>query len=179
MLKYIKLSADHLELIMGWRMQPHVTKYMLTDIDDNINKQRNWYENIDTNQSKYWMISYENQFVGLVYLTDIDPKNYHCKLGFYIGEKEYTGIGGLCLPPVYNYIFNKMKFVKIYGEVIEGNELIMKIHKHHGWRKVGIFKDHIFKNNVFIDVHIVELLKHHWLSNKDRKSVTNNIYFEE
>jgi RimJ/RimL family protein N-acetyltransferase len=57
-----------------------------------------------------------------------------------------------------------MKFKKIFGEVLKGNEGIMRLHNLHGYRSVGVYKDHIFKNNKFHDVLLVELLDEAWFN---------------
>ncbi len=163
MLKYISLKENHTKLILKWRLMPHVTKFMCSDIDKDFEKHNKWYKGLINNKKcKYWLISYDGKNIGLVYLTEIDYYNGRCKLGFYIGEQEYIGLGGLFLPPVYNYIFSIMGLQKIYGKVLDGNALIITIHKLHGWRRVGTYKNHICKNSIFHDVHLFELLKNDW-----------------
>ena len=76
MLKYIRLKDEHIELVLGWRMMPHITNNMLSDIENSIEKQRQWFKNIKKDKSSiYWIISYENKHIGLAYITKIDFKN--------------------------------------------------------------------------------------------------------
>ena len=71
------------------------------------------------------------------------------------------------IPPyLYNYVFQEMKFRKIYGELVAENKNIMKIHQMHGHRQVGVYRDHIFKNDQFHDVILSELLSEVWLAQK-------------
>ena len=180
MLKYISLKEEHAKLIFKWRLMPHVTKFLCTDIDEDFEKHKNWVKSKITDQHcKYWLIIYEKQSIGLVYITEIDFINCRCKLGFYIGEKEYIGLGGLFLPPVYDYIFGTMRLNKIYGEVLNGNELIMQIHKYHGWRKVGTHKNHIVKKSIFYDIHLFELVKDGWLNKQNTKLNKYNVFIEK
>lgn len=171
MLKYISLKKEHAKLILRWRMMPRVTKYMLTNVEEDFEKHKRWLNDvINKKNCKYWVISYGGKEIGLVNLSKIDIINKRCTMGYYIGETEFTGLGALFLPPVYNYVFNKLNLIKIYGEVMDGNDLILGIHKYHGWRNVGTFKNHIYKNDKYYDVHLLELLASDWFSKWSNKT---------
>lgn len=171
MLKFVKIREDHLELILNWRVKPEITRYMFTDVEYNMSSQRKWFQSICKDKSsKYWLISYQDKLIGLINLTDIDKKDKHCKCGYYIGEQEYRSLGGLIPPYLYNYVFLQMNFKKIIAEVMAGNDNVIRLHELHGYRYVGIFKDHIFKNGKYIDVHIFELLADTWLPLQARYS---------
>jgi len=178
MLKFLKIKEEDLELILNWRTLPEVTRYMVTDIEYNMENQIKWYQKIRTDESsKYWMISYQDNKIGLIYLTDIDYKNKHCTWGYYIGENAYRSIGGIIPPYLYNYVFHEMKFNKIIAEVIEGNQNIMKLHELHGYRFVGKYEKHIYKYDKYHDFFIYELHCTTWNSlNQYNKFV---IKFEE
>ena len=179
MLKYIRLTEEHLKLVLKWRIMPHIAKNMLSNIENNNEKQKKWFRNIEKDKSSiYYLISYENKLIGLLYITNIDFINNRCKIGFYIAEKEYRGLGGLFLTPVYNYIFYKLGLNKIYGEVLDGNDLIISIHKYHGWRRVGTHRKHVFKKNIFYDVHLFELLKDSWFKNQTAEPNDCKMFFD-
>ena len=79
MLKYIRLKKEHEELIFRWRMIPHVTKFMLTDIEEDFEKHKRWLKSVINNEScKYWLISFEGKYIGLVDLSEIDYVNKRC-----------------------------------------------------------------------------------------------------
>ena len=89
MLKFLKIQEEHLELILDWRTQPDVTRYMFTDIEHSLENQKKWFENLQADDSsKYWIISYEDQLIGVIYLSDIDRRNNRCSWGYYIGEES-------------------------------------------------------------------------------------------
>ena len=178
MLEFIKVREEHLELILNWRTLPEVTRYMFTDVENNIENQQKWYKKILTDKSsRYWMISYQDNYIGVISLTDIDYNNKHCTWGYYIGETPYRSLGGLIPPYLYNYVFHEMKFNKIIAQVMEGNENIMKLHKIHGYRLVGRHENHIYKYNKYHDIFTYELLHKTWKSmNRYKKFVVN---FEE
>ena len=42
MISFRKISENDLLMILGWRTNPEVTRYMSTDIEYNLEKQINW-----------------------------------------------------------------------------------------------------------------------------------------
>lgn len=166
MFKFLKLKESHLKMVLGWRVNPEVSHHLFTEVEYNLEKQKQWYDQISKDQRyRYWIIEYQGTAVGVVNLAEIDLVNRRCNAGFYIGETAYQHVGGMVLPYLYNYVFKELKLKKIYGEVVDGNAII-KIHDFHGYRMVGTYKDHIFKHGKFIDVHLVELMDECWLSQR-------------
>lgn len=167
MIRFIKLQEEHLKTVMGWRVKPEVSQYLFTDIEYNIEKQNQWFKKISQDDTcRYWLISYQNVPIGIINLATIDRINLRCNAGYYIAELGYRHLGAMVTPYLYNYVFKEMKFRKIYGEVMAENKNILQIHKMHGYRQVGIYRDHIFKNGRFHDVILIELLSESWLRQK-------------
>jgi len=167
MIRFVKLEEEHLELVMGWRAKPEVAQHMFTNIDQDIEKQRRWFNKINKDDAyQYWIVLYNNIPIGLVNLAAIDRTNRRCTAGYYIGELKYRSLGALIPPYLYNYVFKEMGFKKIYGEVIAENATILKIHALQGYRQVGVCKEHVLKDGNFHDVVLIELLAESWLEQK-------------
>ncbi len=165
--QFKKLSEQYIDKVFEWRSNFEVSKFLFTDIPNNIDLHRQWYRQIIQDPCyKYWVIIYNNSPIGIVNLAAIDSKNLRVSAGYYIGELQYRSLGALPLPYLYNYVFKVMNYHKIYGEVIESNKNVLLIHQMHGYRKVGIYKDHVFKDGKFHDVVLVELLSETWLGQK-------------
>jgi UDP-4-amino-4,6-dideoxy-N-acetyl-beta-L-altrosamine N-acetyltransferase len=165
MIRFIKVREEHLEQILKWRTDPEVNRYMMTDVEYNMDNQRKWFEKISADETKkYWMVNLGKN-IGLINLTDVDWPNRRWSWGYYIGDMESRGVGGTIPPYLYNYMFNKMHFHKVWGWVMEGND-ILKLHKIHGYRIVGTMKNHVRKNDQWYDVHVVEMLRGTWVSQR-------------
>lgn len=165
MLRFVKLQEDHLEMVMGWRMKPEVTAMMLTDITPDMEKQRQWFKRVSADPRYwYWIIEYQGRPIGVFNLADLDWSHKRCNAGYYIGEHDFIQLGAIVPPYLYNYIFETLKLNKIYGEVVAYNENVLKMHRMHGYREVGVMKEHIFRHGKFQDIVIVELLAKDWLA---------------
>lgn len=170
MFRFVKLKEEHLTQVLQWRIKPEVSKFLFTKISNDMEKQLQWFKRIDADpRYKYWLIEYQGQNIGVINLSEYDLTNKRCNAGFYIGETQFNYLGGAVLPYIYNYVFNDLKLNKIYGEVVEGNQ-ILKIHLLHGYTHVGTFHDHIVIDDQFHNVHLVELLSKNWNKMKRYKS---------
>ena len=174
MLKFQKIKKENLEQILQWRNLPEVKRFLFTDIENNMENQRTWFNKISTDKyQKHWVISYQDQNIGVINLANIDYKNKYCSWGYYIGEPSQRGLGGIIPPYLYNYVFLEMKFNKIIAEVMEGNEKVMKLHEMYGYRFVGKYKNHIYKDGMYYDNFVYELLAITWTSmNKYKNNVS-------
>jgi UDP-4-amino-4,6-dideoxy-N-acetyl-beta-L-altrosamine N-acetyltransferase len=171
MLKMIKLNKKHIEMLLIWRKQARVQNAMITQIDHSIEQQLEWFNRINIDSTKnHWLITTEGKPIGALNLDDIDYINQKCTASFYIGEPEYSSLGAVVLPCLYNYIFKSMGFRKVYGNVVSSNKVILKIHEMHGYRKVGFYEKHIKKEGELLDIVIVELMATSWLSKKKYSS---------
>ena len=110
MINFISLKEEHLEIVLKWRTQPEVTKYMSTDIENNIVKQKEWFKKISIDKmSKYWIITNDRELVGLIGLVDINWIHLNTIWSYYIGEKDYRRELGAIVPLyLYNHVFNNM-----------------------------------------------------------------------
>lgn len=165
-----KLNKDDLEMVMNWRMTSHVTQNLFTDPKLNMELQYKWFESISNDESvKHWIIQAGDKPVGLLWLYCIDLINQRCEWGCFIGEDDYRG-KGLGRPlecNIYDYVFDVLKLNKLYGEVLECNEIGIKIHEKFGFEVEGVLKQHICKNGQFYNVAYMAILSEKWHSIKN------------
>jgi UDP-4-amino-4,6-dideoxy-N-acetyl-beta-L-altrosamine N-acetyltransferase len=167
MIKLVKLREDHLQIVLDWRVKSEISQFMFTQVEYNFDKQKTWFKKISVDNSvAYWIIEYKGKPIGVINLAAIDKSAQKCSAGYYIGEMEFRQLSAFVLPYFYNFVFKVLKFKKIYGEVLDGNYSILKIHLMHGYRFVGTLKDRLHKNGRCIDVHMVELTSDAWLKQK-------------
>ncbi len=168
-IEFKRLKEEHLEMVLKWRTQPDVTKYMATDIEYDMKKQKQWFQIISNDKSsKYWIITYKTIFIGLIALVDISLTHHHTIWSYYIGEKKYrTTLGGIVPLYLFNHIFNDLKLKKIFANCMVENKGLIKIFQLHGFREVGVYKQHYYKNGCYHDVLMMELLAEAWKEKND------------
>jgi UDP-4-amino-4,6-dideoxy-N-acetyl-beta-L-altrosamine N-acetyltransferase len=169
-IRFEKLQEKHLEMVLKWRVQPDVTRYMATDIEYDTGKQKQWFQTISNDESsQYWVITYKAIPVGLIALVDTNWAHRYTNWTYYIGEEKYRLALGSIIPLYfYNYIFNDLKLNKIFASVMAENRGIKRMLQFHGFREVGVYKQHIYKNNCYHDLLMMELLVDHWKTKCDK-----------
>ena len=67
MIKLVRLQEEHLEKVMVWRVSPEVTRYMVTVVEYDMNKQYQWFNRVTKEDScRYWVIFYQNVFILII-----------------------------------------------------------------------------------------------------------------
>lgn len=170
-----KIYEKDLEMIMHWRMQPEVTRYMYTDPVLTIDIQKSWYRNIVQNEQNYIRIINFNEIdIGLYSLTEVKKKG-NCFWAYYIANTSFQGmgLGKIIECNNYDYAFEQLDVHKVSCEVFAFNEKVVSIHKKYGAQIEGVFKEHIGKNNEYFDIVRMAILKNEWLN------IRNNIVYEK
>lgn len=166
MLTFRKLQDSDLAQVLEWRTSSHVTKYMYTDIEKSMENQIKWFSKISSDNTQYyWIIEMKSKPIGLISLNQLDKQNKKSSFAYYIGDLDYAIIAGRIHPYLYNFAFFELGLNKLYAEVMQGNDGMMKMHHHYGFTEVATFKEHIYKYNTFHDVVYFELLAKEWKEN--------------
>jgi len=137
-----------------------------------------WIEKLEKSEdAKVWVIHVNNFPIGTVYLENIDYENRNTNWDFYIGETYYRGkgIGSISLYRLMEYVFDKMKFHKMYTSVLDNNHGALNLYKKFGFREEGKLKKHILREGEYIDMFLVGILEKEWEEVKDSLPIVDFI----
>jgi UDP-4-amino-4,6-dideoxy-N-acetyl-beta-L-altrosamine N-acetyltransferase len=166
MISFRKISKDDLPLILRWRTDPEVTRYMSTDIEFDLEKQTNWYDQVVCSRSpaEHWIISHNEKPVGVLNLEKYNSILQQTSWGYYIGEMESRIIGGLIPAYFYNYMFfNRDPLLKkINGHLFSENTKVLKMHRFYGAKEVKVLTNHVYKYGRAFDLILIEMTKEKW-----------------
>lgn len=182
MISFKKIRELDMEMLLNWRISPDVSRFMKTDIENNLPKQLEWYEkSVKIHQPpRHWIINFNDRPIGYISLEKYDELNQETSWGFYIGELDALNIGGVVPAYFYNYIFLKrnLKLIKVTGHAFSNHLKILKLHKYYGCEEVGIIKNAVKKNGINYDITKIEMTRDKWSLQKNR---FGNLYaiFEE
>ncbi len=164
-LTFRTIRNSDLEMIMHWRMQPDVTRYMYSDPELTLTDQINWFQDISTDPGKtYWIINVDHKDVGLVGLYHIDMTHRRCEWGYYLASTDMRGkgIGKSVELNVLRYVFETLGLNKLCCQVFAWNTLVIDIHKKYGAVIEGTRRGHIYKNGTYEDIVEMGTLKQDW-----------------
>jgi UDP-4-amino-4,6-dideoxy-N-acetyl-beta-L-altrosamine N-acetyltransferase len=175
-----KVKFQDIELIRNWRNSKEVSQYMYTDGEISKEDQVNWYTKItNSNNSKYWIIKYDNIKIGLVNITNIDFSEGSCNWAFYIGETEYRE-SGAAVQTEFNIIekaFVELNLNAINCEVISTNIHVLNLHRRFGFKIISNKQSYIIRNGFSVEIVKLVLYKNDWelIRSKIKKIIFNNI----
>ena len=133
-ISFREVKLNDAQMILRWRTCRRVTKFMNTDIENNVENQKRWLKNCYTKYNYYhWIIESDNKPIGLVYINNYDHSEKILGWGFYVGEEDYMGIGGFVPPYLYNFCFKSLGVNQIYSEAFSDNSDVLKLHNMHGY----------------------------------------------
>lgn len=164
-IEFLHITENDLEMIMNWRMQPDITRYMNTDPHLTLTEQYQWYKTVSQNKDeRYWIIAVNGVKVGLASLVAPDLKNRKIHTGVYVAVKEKRSLR-LILDVqwnLYQYAFDTLNYNKVCEEVFSLNKPVLRILDMCGSKKEGELRQHIYKNGIYYDVTVRGILKSEW-----------------
>lgn len=123
--------------------------------------QQRWYENIlcDSDNQR-WIIEYDEKAVGAIYLSQIDWKNRHAKVGIKLHQTapKHIGIGYNSLLALEEYVFGQMQFFRLEASILCSNTYSIKLFEKLGWTREGLLRKVYFHSFNYHDVYIYSLL---------------------
>jgi len=96
--------------------------------------------------------------IGLTVLKDIYRKT--AEIGFWLGEEFWgKGIATKAIDLISKYGFEDLRLERIQAAVFDFNVASMKALEKNGYKKEGIFRNSVIKNNKICDEHKYAKLK--------------------
>ena len=167
-----EIRDEDLEMIMRWRMDPDITRYMKTNPRLTIDMQRKWLAASKHNEKVMnWLVQVDDVPVGLINLEDIDWAGANTSWGYYIGEKKYRSLNlAISLElSLYDFVFEVLGFKEIHNQVFSLNAGVVKLHIACGNEIVKEAKGEIEKEGVKYDITHLTLSREKWADMREKR----------
>lgn len=159
------ITLDDRELVRNWRNLPEVARFMYTDHMITEEEHARWFERVLADPScRYWVIVWDGKEVGVANLTAIDHVNSRCYWAFYLADPAVRGrgIGTYVEYALLRTVFEELSLGKLCCEVLATNPNVVALHKSCGFQQEGLFRRHVTKGGVPLDVVCLAMLKEEW-----------------
>ena len=133
---FIDLSNNDKLMVLDWRNNEDVRKWMYNS--DIISKEEHlaFIDTLKTNEIKqYYLVSYKENYVGVMYMIDIDNTNKTAEFGIY-SNPSLKGNGKILMDSICEYSFNILNLHKIVAEVFEDNQRAINLYSHFNFQKI-------------------------------------------
>ena len=146
------VTPEDKQTLRNWRNMPDVAKYLYNDHHITPEEHDQWFQGVSLDPTRrYWIITCDDEDVGVVYLYDVDHKNKRCYWAFYIASPNVRGkgVGSFVEYSILKHVFDDMQMNKLCAEVLAFNEPVTNMHKGFGFKEQGYFPQHIFKGGKY------------------------------
>lgn len=128
-----------------------------------------WYARIEADPSQeFYVVEAEDKPVGTIGLASIDVHHHRAEYGRFLIAPEYQrrGYGEAAMRALLDRAFGKMELHRVWGDVFTFNDPALRLDKKLGFRQEGVFRDHILKNGLWLDVTRMAILEGEWKAQK-------------
>ena len=149
----------------GWMNDEEITQFLESRGKSySIEDLRNYVEKIKESKSDVLFGIFENDnnmYIGNIKIGKIDSFHMHAEVGIMIGDKGCwgKGYGTEAIGLVLKYAFNELCLNKLTAGMYSENVGAFKSFVNNGFRKVGVFKEHVLFKGKYIDMIVVERLR--------------------
>ena len=130
--------------------------------------EKKWIEDrvFDKNNISCAICLKENdEFIGCIFLTDIDLINRTSQCPLFIGEKHFWGKGYATEAKILmlKFAFFERGLIRVWDHIIKYNKGSIKMHEKCGYKKEGVLRKSVYKNGKFYDKYTLSVLKEEFL----------------
>ena len=126
-----------------------------------------WYKRIESDLfERFYVIDVQGQAVGTVSLSNINLIHRRAEYGRLCIAEEHrkNGYATAAMQELLKIAFDTFKIHRVWGDIFlfnkEGYRLVDKL----GFHKEGIFRDHVLKKCLYLDVIRMAILEDEWRS---------------
>jgi len=164
------MNENDLPLVLNWRNNPEIRKYMYTQHEISLEEHNKWFAELNPEKTKYYMFEIENDPIGVINFTKIEKSKRQAMWGFYSGDLSKRGVGKLMEIAALKHAFTNLNLLKLSCEVLSNNMNVVNFHRKFGFSIEGIFRNHFESSrNEVLDIYRLAITKKEW-----QKSLTND-----
>lgn len=141
-LELSSLTKADLPLVLRWRNDPEVSRYMIYQSEITMDEHLAWFASLG-NFSHYLMIRYKGREIGVFNLRDIDPDEPSAEAGIFIGEPEFrkSFIPMLCILAMMDVCFDVLGMKKLTARVRKDNIDALRMNEELGYTLADMYDD--------------------------------------
>jgi spore coat polysaccharide biosynthesis protein SpsF len=135
---FINLPLDKKKMILEWRNDERVSKWMVDTKEIPFQNHLNFIESLKTNSTKKYFLVGDD---GVIDFNNITSSS--AEIGLYSNPNK-KGVGKLLMSAILDYGFNSLKLEKLYLKVNKTNQKAINLYKKFNFENVKEDKNFIF-----------------------------------
>ena len=142
--KYIKLidfvdtTLEEKKMILKWRNHENIKRWMYNQNNISLEEHLSFIKSLKNNISKnYFLVKYNNDYIGVIDFTNIDYETKRCEIGLYINIfLNQKGVGTILMQTIINFGFNQLKLDRLIAEVFDENIKAINLYKKFNFEEI-------------------------------------------
>lgn len=138
LINFIDLTLEEKKMVLEWRNHPSIKKWMYGSEDISLENHLEFIDSLKHNKNKlYFLVEYENSYIGVIDFYNIDYHNKITEFGLYSNINcQIIGVGRVLEKISIDYIFNVLKLNILKLEVFSKNIKVINLHKKFKFKEI-------------------------------------------
>jgi UDP-4-amino-4,6-dideoxy-N-acetyl-beta-L-altrosamine N-acetyltransferase len=156
------LTEADLPLLLSWRNDPAINRYMFNQRPIQLAEHLQWFCRVRQDPA-YILLIYEESSGPLGHVNFIrKPDSAIAEWGFYVAPHAPKGIGSSMCTTALKLAFLEINLHKVSAQILGYNERSLRLHKKLGFQQEGVLRDQHYDGNHYHDTHCFGLLEREW-----------------
>lgn len=161
-----KVTEQDLPMVLAWRNNAEVRRYMFTQHEISLDEHRSWFANASLDPSRSLLIVEEaGQAIGYVQFSKVEEGGI-ADWGFYVRPDAPKGSGRKLGTMALNHAFGPLKLHKVCGQAIASNQASIAFHQRLGFALEGVLRDQKRIHGAYHSLHCFGLFATEWQAEK-------------
>lgn len=158
---YCSASDDELLMVLDWRNDPEIRKFMFTTDEIKVSEHLEYARGLEGREDRfYFIVIREGTYIGSIAVTEADYRNKSTFLGIYARPDEaIKGAGQTLMHAICKIVFDAMEFHSLRLEVLESNERAIRFYEKFGFKTDGVLREVYSKQGIYENVLIMSMLE--------------------
>ena len=161
------LEMEDIDSFVLWLNDEEVRQYLMRISPLNKIREKEFVENLykdDQNIVLGITLKESDQLIGNIALHRISIPFRQASLGIFIGDKTCwsEGYGTEALNLMLKHAFDQLNLHRVFLTVLSFNARAIRAYEKVGFRREGVFREHMFRNGKYHDVHYMGILENEW-----------------
>lgn len=144
-----KLTKNNIEMLRNWRNDAKISNHMFFQDYITPEMQYAWFESLRPTNDYYFLIEFQQKYIGLIHLHNIDSTNLIAEAGLFIYDENYWGTH---LPlqaslALLQFAFENKNLKKVIAKVRNENTAAKKYNSFLGFKQIDNFYFELTKEN--------------------------------
>jgi len=146
---------DDIETYRGWVNDPKIAKLIGRDTPVTKEEHEKWYLRLKDEMAFVYAIEVNAQYIGNVWLYDVDFENVKAEVRILIGKEQGKGYGTQAINLIVKCAFERLNLNRLYAYVFDYNKRAKKAFESAGFVEEGLLKSDRFLNGEYVDTYIM------------------------